>query len=354
MDIIESPCRAARVAVVIVNYRTPDLALRCLETVERERGALPQLRAIIVDGHSDDGSAAEMEAAIHHSRFSPWVTLLALPLNGGFGWANNQAILRLLADPQPPEFIHLLNPDAAVEPSSIEILTRRLIAQPEVAAVGSQLLELDGSKSGSAFAFPTLRGEFARGARTGIVDRLLRVKPIVVSASEPQSVDWVTGASVMLRTAAITQAGLFDDGFFLYHEEMELMWRLRKRGWNIVYEPRSLVLHVGGAATGVHTRPTESRLEARRPAYWYESRSRFFARSKGWWAVPLALVLWTAGHSLFRLRRGLGLAPGTKLVEHERRDQWKFGRPRALDRRGAVVFPGNSPGSAPAWMIARR
>lgn len=346
----EIACGAANVAVVVVNYRTPDLALRCLEAVEKERRALPLLRLIIVDGFSNDGSAEKIRMAICDPRYASWVTLLALPINGGFGWANNQAILKLLAGGLTPKFIHLLNPDTAVEPHAIEALVRLLLERPDAAAAGSQLLEEDGSESGSAFVFPTLLGEFARGARTGLVESLLRIKREGLALREARDVDWVTGASVMLRTTALQQAGLFDDGFFLYHEEIELMWRLRACGWQIVHEPASRVLHAGGAATGVNVRPTKGPIIPRRPAYWYESRRRFFARSRGPLSVPLALGMWTAGYGFFRLRRALGLAPGSKLLEHELSDQWKYGRSRPSDRGGAIVFPGSSERARPAWM----
>src|SRR5207302_4605393 len=126
------------------------------------------------------------------------------------------------------------------------------------------------------FSFPTLRGEFCRGARTGAVMRVLRVPPVAIESATPIEVDWATGASVMLRVDALRQVGLFDEGFFLYHEEIELMWRLRKAGWSIATEPASRVFHIGGSATGVHSRDNDNRVKARNPAYLYRSRTRFF------------------------------------------------------------------------------
>jgi len=88
--------------VVTVNYRTAELTKRCIAAVAKEREKLPLLRAVVVDGGSGDGSAAELAEALAHPDYSDWVEFLPLPINGGFAWANNQAILTLARQPQPP------------------------------------------------------------------------------------------------------------------------------------------------------------------------------------------------------------------------------------------------------------
>lgn len=341
---------ATEVAVVIVNYRTADLALSCLEAVASERLALPRLRAIVVDGHSEDGSAECLSEKLEGAQLASWASLLALPINGGFGWANNQAILTLLNSERPPEFIHLLNPDTVVQPGAILSLVRGLQSNLAAAAVGSQLLDPDGLASGSAFSFPTLRGEFARGARTGFIDRILAISPIPEALPKAQEVDWVTGASVMLRSSALRQVGLFDDGFFLYHEEVELMWRLRKAGWSIVHEPASRVIHVGGASTGHRERRRDLEVIPRRPAYWYQSRRRYFARIGGPAAATLALALWFGGHLIFRMSRFVRRGLAKRLLAHEVMDHFKYGRPRPSDSISGVTSASRTPGALPAWM----
>lgn len=338
------------IAIVVVNYRTSELALSCLRAVAIERLALPRLRAIVVDGGSADGSAERLAHALEDPEFASWTSLLALPVNGGFGWANNQAMLLLLNGERPPEYIHLLNPDTVLEPGAMLALVRCLHADANAAAAGSQLLDPDGSLSGSAFSFPTLRGEFTRGARTGLLERLLAMKPDPETFPDAREVDWVTGASVLLRSSALRQVGLFDDGFFLYHEEVELMWRLRQAGWTIMHEPRSRVIHVGGAATGVRGRSGEVELMPRRPPYWYRSRRRFFARSSGQAAANCALTLWLAGHLIFRFSRPFRRGPAKRLLAHELRDQWKHARRHPSDGIAAVTPASASPGALPSWM----
>src|SRR5437588_6905794 len=109
----------AAVAVVNVNYRTPELTRRCIAALSKERARLPRLRAVVVDGGSGDGSAAELAEALAHPDYADWVEFLPLAINGGFGWANNQAMLLLARSDAPPEFIHLLNPDTEVEPGAV-------------------------------------------------------------------------------------------------------------------------------------------------------------------------------------------------------------------------------------------
>ena len=188
---------AGSVGLVIVNYRTAELTKACLASLKAEHSALPGLRVIVVDGGSGDGSEQVLAKAVGQPDYRDWVELLAVPINGGFGWANNQAMSRFLADPNPPEYIHLLNPDSEVEPGAVMFLVQYLEAHEHVAAVGSQLLEMDGSWTGSAFSFPTIRGEFSRGAGTGAIEKMLRVPPVAVRPTAAAEVDWATGASVM-------------------------------------------------------------------------------------------------------------------------------------------------------------
>jgi hypothetical protein len=308
------------------------------------------LKVVVVDGGSVDDSPEILQELVSSDGYADWVKFLPLPINGGFGWANNHAISLVLREESSPQFIHLLNPDSEIEDNAVLALLSYLQEHPAVGAVGSQLLELDGSLTGSAFSFPSIRGEFSRGARTGLLDALLKVPPISVSASEAREVDWATGASVMFRAEALKQAGLFDEGFFLYHEEIELMWRLRRKGWSIAFEPRSRVRHVGGASTGVHSRRTEGRAEPRKPKYWFRSRARYFALTRGLGVAFLAYLAFLAGYPIWGMRYALRLPNRGKPISHQFRDHLRFGLPRPSDRQPAWRDWDSSSSSRPAWM----
>lgn len=342
------PAVPASVATVIVNFKTPDLTVECLRALAAERAAVPGLRAVVVDNASGDGSDEKLQSAVIDPEFAGWVEFIPLDLNGGFGWGNNQAMLRLMQSPKPPEFIHLLNPDAVIEQGAALKLLALLQSRPRVAAAGSQLLESDGRLAGSAFRFPTIAREFLRGSNTAALGRLLGIAETVIQSDTAQSAEWVTGASVMFRTEALREAGLFDDGFFLYFEEIELMWRLRRKGWDIWYEPASRVRHIGGAATGIASGGKAAR--APRPGYWFVSRRRLFALIYGANRARLAGIAWLLGNLFWRLRRAIGSGNPDRDIPGEREALLAHGlAPDARDLTPAVVAWDTAPGRPPAW-----
>jgi N-acetylglucosaminyl-diphospho-decaprenol L-rhamnosyltransferase len=339
------------VAAVIVNYRTPELALQCVAALADERVRVPGLRAVVVDGGSGDESAQALRTGLDDPRFVAWTELLALPINGGFGWANNQAILRLFQDNEAPTFIYLLNPDAKIEPGALLLLLAELQAFPKAAACGSRLLDDEGRALGSAFRFPTPLREFARGLRTPKITRRFGFKDTMIDTDAAIEVDWVTGASVLFRSAALRQSGLFDDGFFLYFEEVELMWRLRRAGWSIRHAPASRVLHIGGASTGVGGGAEQRR--RRLPDFWHQSRRRFFVLCYGRVCTVFAGAMWLVGHALWLLRVMVGRRADA--VANEGCDHLRLGLiPRARDQRRSAPPWNASPGVEAAWMRARR
>jgi hypothetical protein len=330
---------SANVAVIIVNYRTPELTEACLAALSGERALVPNLRAIVVDGGSGDGSAEELAATVAGEAYRDWVEFLPLPINGGFGWANNQALLRLAHESSPPDYVHLLNPDAKVTRGAVARLVEELKVYPRCAAAGSQLLASDGTPTGAGFRFPTAGRELVSAARVAALGRLLGIRPTIVADSS--EVDWVTGASVMLRVAALRETGLFDDGFFLYFEEVELMHRLRAAGWLVRHVPESRVYHAEGSSTGIAS-------VGQMPEYWYRSRHRFFQLTGGRASAMAADMAWTLG-------RPLGIFKAALRPQSSRRRVRTLDLVRHSFRREPASAPawGDAPGKPPAWMEAR-
>lgn len=342
-------------AVLIVNYRTPALVIENLAALATERAtALPGLRAVVVDGASGDGSPQAIARAIAEQGFGDWVTLLPLDVNGGFAYANNQAILALEQAGTPADTLILVNPDARVRPGALGAMLALLDSRPRAGAVGG-LLELeDGTPQGCAFHFPSLRREFVAGAHIDRLRTLLRLPPTVVTSATALRVPWVTGAAVAFRRAALEEVGLFDDGFFLYFEETELMHRMARAGWEIWHEPAAHIVHHGGMATGMRDPETGNMRPTRLPRYWYESRRRYFVRTGGRARALLAGLCWLAGSGLFRLRRLCTGQPDERPA-HAVADFVAFSLwPRRADRR-RVPLPrlGDRPGQPPAWMAPR-
>jgi GT2 family glycosyltransferase len=333
-----------KVAVVIVNYATPELTLRSVAALAGERSFLPNLRAIVVDGGSPDNSRDLLREALTADEYRQWVSFLPLSLNGGFGWANNQAILRLASEPHPPEFIHLLNPDTEVTEGAVAVLVQELEAHSSCAVAGSQLLNPDGSNAASAFRFPSLGREFIGGAQSEKLGRLLRIPTGVIRSAESKEVDWVTGASVMFRTEALQESGLFDDGFFLYFEELELMHRLHQHGWVVRHVPKSRVLHLEGVSTGIGA----ATAERPHPAYWYRSRRRYFGLTGGRFKIIGSGLGALAGQGLATFKRLVGRRQASN--SFRALDLMRLGLiPKRADLRPSVPQWGDEPGRPPAW-----
>lgn len=340
----------ASVLVVIVNYRTPALTLAAAQSA-MAASSDPGLRIIVVDGGSDDGSAEALGDQSTAGAFDRRVTVLPLPINGGFGWANNQAILAAMQSDRPPDYVYLLNPDAQIDADAFDALIDALERHPRCAAVGSLLIDEDGTPSGSAFRFPSPGRELVRGARTGSLGRLLGIASTVVLEADACEVDWVTGASVMFRTEALRQVGLFDTGFFLYFEEVELMWRLRAAGWSVRHEPKSRVRHIGGAATGMVYNRKDLKIGPPLPRYWFMSRRRLFALTRGRTGTTLAGLLWLAGHGFYVLRRALGRGADQIPNRSEASDLLAYGIvASAGDTKPHSTAWNDAPGEPPAWM----
>jgi GT2 family glycosyltransferase len=158
---------------------------------------------------------------------------------------------------------------------------------------------------------------------------------------------------VALRAAALREAGLFDDSFFLYFEETELLWRFRRAGWSVWYEPRSIVEHHGGAATQLSH---EASMLARtgRPFYWYESQKRLMFRTMTPLGAWCALGAWLIGRGLFGLRVITRTSRNRVAIKDETRDMltaWLRGS--KLDREPQPVSWNSPVGLPPAWMRAK-
>lgn len=338
-----------RVTAVTVNYRTPELAAECARALAAQRSDAFVLDMILVDNGSGDGSARKLERALADLIADGFVTLVPLDLNGGFGWANNEAILRTCARDVPPDAILLLNPDCVPEPGALHALITELEAHPFCAAAGSQLVNPDGSLTGSAFHFHSAGNEFVRGLGLSSVGRLLRVKPVLVPYGQGGDVGWVTGASCLVRTAALRDVGLFDTGFFLYFEEVELMYRMRQAGWTSRHVPASRVMHIGGASTGL--KEGKSLVETAMPPYWYDSRRRFFALTRGPGYAKRASIAWLAGARLGRLLAPV--VPGDRIAStraDEARLREQGIKPSVVDSDRAITRIGDAMGLPPRWM----
>lgn len=288
--------------VVIVNYRTAGLAITCLETLEAELAEMPSLRVIVVDNESDDGSAARIAAAIE-ARGWLWATLLEAGRNGGFGAGNNVGIAHALAQPRPADLIWMLNPDTRVMPGAAAALARFMGEHPGAGIAGSALREGNGTLWPYAFRFPTVLGEIERGARWGLTSRLLRNQATARRMEEGSApVDWVSGASFVVRRELLDAGLRFDEDYFLYYEETDLCLQARRAGWECWYVAEAEVLHIAGQSTGVTGKQAVVR---RLPSYWFDSRRHYFVKNHGRLYGMLADAAWIGAHLFDRAKQAV-------------------------------------------------
>jgi GT2 family glycosyltransferase len=208
-------------SVSIVNTNSRAFLLACLDSLADTRAEI-----VVLDNASEDGSADAVR-----ERF-PEVRVIAQSHRAGFG-ANHNTVIRATTG----RYIYVLNEDTTAGDWGFEALTAYLDAHPRVAALGPRLVYPDGRLQDSAWRFPT-PAVSALGLAT-----LGRLGVTQSRGNTPRAVDWVMGAAVVLRRAALDEVGLFDESFFLYSEEVDLQTRLHRAGWEVHYFPRATVVH---------------------------------------------------------------------------------------------------------------
>jgi len=267
---------AIEVAVIIVTYRSAALAIACLRSLEAEVATAGLvIRAVVVDNAS--GDFATVAAAIGANGWS-WATCVLSPKNGGFAYGNNFG-MAVAERAGSPAYFYLLNPDTEVRRGAIGTLVTFLERNPTVGIAGGSFENRDGSDWPISFRFPTLLSELEGGLELGLVSRLLH-RWVVARTMNPstQPTDWICGAAVMIRAAAVHSTGGLDEEYFLYFEETDLCRRAKLAGFSTWYVPESRVMHIAGQSTMV----TDPTLGLRRlPGYWFESRRRYFAVAFG-------------------------------------------------------------------------
>jgi GT2 family glycosyltransferase len=265
------------IVVVIVTYKSAQLTLNCISSIRAERSTPGlRIRVIVVDNASGDFETIAQACEVND--WSSWITLIPAPKNGGFAYGNNLAIRHAYEDGVPNYFL-LLNPDTEVRVGAIDTLVRFLESHPDAGIAGSGIENPDGTDWPFAFRFPTLLGELSAGLETAIATRFLRRWEVPQRMSrQTQKIDWVCGAAMMIRPSLLTEIGALDENYFLYFEETDFCFRAKQAGFSTWYVPESRVMHIEGQSTKVNERNVRRR---RFPAYWFESRRRYFAVNLG-------------------------------------------------------------------------
>lgn len=286
---IETGTQRLKIAIVIVNYRTADYVERCLSSLEQEMRTVPGTCVLVSDNNSLDGSVDRLRGFVENRAYT-WVTLLPLVRNGGFSYGNNAAIRHLLSGTPTPDLVWLLNPDTFVSPGALSAVVRFMETHPRAGIVGTRLVDEAGNAMSSARRMITPLTECLGAARLGLLERIFPGRAVAIPpAPVAHECAWVSGASLAMRREVLDDAGLMDEGYFLYFEEIDFCRRVGNCRWQVWYTPDAQVMHIEGVSTGIRG------ARKRRPAYWYASRRRYLSRQYGILGLVLADLAWATG-----------------------------------------------------------
>jgi len=250
-------------SIILVNFNDEAHLPECLSSIEVHAGGI-DLEVIVVDNASTDGSAALVA-----ERF-PRVRLIRNEKNEGFGRANNRAVRESRG-----EFLLFMNTDVVLHPGALDLLMEEMRTHPDTGVTGPALLTPSGRLQAS---FGGRTGFFSELAKKGFLNGLRTWS--LRKETTPYKVRWVSGAFLLTRRQAFLDVGGFDEGFFLYFEDIDLCERILDKGWKVIFLPEAVSLHHGGAVTSA--RPLRSRVEYRK------SQLRFYRKHGS--AVSLFLL----------------------------------------------------------------
>ena len=308
-----TPRYKARLGIVILNYRTPRLVIDCLDSLANQLEGV-DARIVVVDNHSNDGSADEIAAHLAQPGLAERGYLIRSKTNTGFSGGNNIGIQCL-----DSEFYLLMNSDTVARPNFLEAIVAAIVEDDIVGALGPRLEDPDGTPQISCFRHASPLSEFLATAHLSWLDPIFQFAQVAIPApTSRRKCDWVSFGCVILRRAAVEQSGLLDDGYFMYFEDSDYCRTLSKNGWKVVYDPTPRVVHFRGGSSPVKS---NARAKKRLPAYYYASRTRYFRKTYGLAGPLLANIAWLSGRLIAQVRSFLG-KPVPILYENQITDMW--------------------------------
>lgn len=254
-------------SIIIVSWNTRELLENCLSSILANPPTSP-FEIWVVDNASRDNSSQ-----LVREKF-PQVHLIENHENVGFARANNQAVRQCAGD-----YVLLLNPDTLIESGALQSLVDFLNTRSEAGAAGARILNPDRTLQISSHPRPTLSRELWRLFH---LDTLAPYALYPVSkweAGQPQEVDILMGACLLVRKEVLNQVGFLDEGYFMYSEEVDLCYRIQRAGWRLYWVPQAKVLHFGGQST--QQVPTEMFLNL------YHGKIKYFRKHDGWPATQI-------------------------------------------------------------------
>ncbi|MEK7526383.1 MAG: glycosyltransferase family 2 protein [Patescibacteria group bacterium] len=224
-----------QISIVIVNYNTPDLTVDCLKSIDKFPPK-QNFEVVLVDNGSEKESVNALEN-LSLKNFK--VKMIFNGNNLGFAKANNQGIKQAKG-----EYVLLLNSDTEVKPRSIDMLLEFAKTEGSVGAVGSKLLNSDGSVQASAFRFPTI----GRAIKQYWLGKKNLLDKYIPSDNQPTDVEVLVMAALLITPQTLKKVGLLDERYFMFFEDFDYCRRIKQAGLKVFYLPESEVIHHHGAS----------------------------------------------------------------------------------------------------------
>jgi N-acetylglucosaminyl-diphospho-decaprenol L-rhamnosyltransferase len=231
--------------IVIVSYRSREMLRNCLSSL-RSHSPARAARVWVVDNASRDGTVEMVRSEF------PEVELIASDENLGFSKANNLAIRRGSA-----AYVLALNPDTIMVENALDQMLALMELNPSIGIAGCRLELEDGTFDHAARrSFPTPLGALAHFMGIGRSRKApASLAQYRAPATESGPVDAVNGAFMLMRRSALDEVGLFDEGYWMYMEDLDLCYRLKRVGWLTWYDPSVKIVHIKAGTSGKYRKP---------------------------------------------------------------------------------------------------
>jgi len=301
-----------QLAVVIINYKTPQMLLDCLESLLPELQGI-NAKVVVVDNFSQDNSLLLIQKWI--DKQGQLVHLIASPDNTGFSGGNNTGLKAVEAD-----YYLLLNSDTLVRKGAISILLESAIGNAGAGLISPRLEWSNGKPQESCFRFHTPVSELISSANTGLITAFFKRFNVPFKVSDKAAYyDWTSFACVLVRAEVFKDVGLMDAGYFMYFEDVAFAFKAQQAGWKVLNIPDAHVVHLRGGSSPLKS---QAKLRKRLPRYFYESRTRFFYQIYGRFGLLMANLFWTLGYAVSLLRSLLSSSFKPNVSQGQWKDIW--------------------------------
>lgn len=254
-----------RLSIVIVTYNSLSQIDACLASLSIHPPSADH-ETLIVDNASPDGTAASVRQRWPH------VQVTELSVNLGFAGASNVGIRQTSG-----ELLLLLNPDTTAPAGALDALVASLDARPDAAVVGPRLVDASGR---AELSFGAMIGPLAELRQKLLVTGNERRVPLVSAyvnrlTRRAREVDWVSGACLLVRRADAEAAGLLDERYFMYAEDVDFCATIRARGRKVLFTPNAEIVHVGGQSVASVPRAVEAAYRRSQLAFYGKHHPRW-------------------------------------------------------------------------------